>query len=46
MRYLRCDAEVLGLYTVDGRKVRRLQMFYFDPQQVSEFLNSQAPTND
>jgi ketosteroid isomerase-like protein len=41
-----CDSEVLGLYTVDGGKVRRLQMFYFDPQQVSEFLNAQAPTID
>jgi ketosteroid isomerase-like protein len=36
-----CDSEVLGLYTVEGGKVRRLQMFYFDPKQVSDFLNAQ-----
>jgi ketosteroid isomerase-like protein len=35
-----CDSEVLGRYTVEDGKVRRLQMFYFDPEQVSAFLNA------
>jgi ketosteroid isomerase-like protein len=33
-----CDTEVLALYRVEGDKVTRLQMFYFDPQSVSEFV--------
>ncbi|MGH9184830.1 MAG: nuclear transport factor 2 family protein [Acidimicrobiales bacterium] len=35
-----CDTEVLGLYRVDGGKVTRLQMFYFDPEHVASFLTA------
>jgi len=37
-----CDSEVIGLYTVEGDKVARLQMFYFDPEQVTDFLRGDA----
>jgi ketosteroid isomerase-like protein len=37
-----CDSEVLALYTVDEGKVVRLQMFYFEPEKISRFLNEQA----
>ena len=33
-----CDSEVLGLYRVENGKVTRLQMFYFDPEHVADFL--------
>lgn len=33
-----CDAEVLARYRVEGDRVTRLQMFYFDPQGASEFI--------
>ena len=37
-----CDSEVLGLYRVENGKVTRLQMFYFDPAQVADFLTGSA----
>jgi ketosteroid isomerase-like protein len=37
-----CDSEVLGLYRVENGKVTRLQMFYFDPEQVADFLTGSA----
>jgi ketosteroid isomerase-like protein len=37
-----CDSEVLGLYRVENGKVTRLQMFYFDPEQVADFLTRSA----
>ena len=37
-----CDSEVLGLYRVENGKVTRLQMFYFDPEQVADFLAGSA----
>jgi len=40
-----CDCEVLGLYRVVGGKVVRLQMFYFDPVQVTNFLSSATEAN-
>jgi ketosteroid isomerase-like protein len=41
-----CDSEVLALYTVADGKVRRLQMFYFDPQQVADILTTHSPGID
>jgi ketosteroid isomerase-like protein len=40
-----CDCEVLGLYRLLDGKVVRLQMFYFDPVLVAEFLGSAAGSN-
>lgn len=37
-----CETPVLGLYTVTDGKVRRLQMFYFDPAGTAEFLRGAA----
>ena len=37
-----CDSEVLAIYRVDSGKVTRLQMFYFEPEQVAEFLSAAA----
>ena len=34
----RVDTPVLGLYEVKGGKVRRGQMFYFNPSEVVHFL--------
>ena len=34
----RCDSPVLGLYRVQGGRLARAQMFYFDPAAVSRFL--------
>ena len=34
----RCDSEVLALYRVVDGKVARLQMFYFEPDKVADFL--------
>ncbi len=34
----RIDTPVLGLYEVKGGKVRRGQMFYFNPSEVVSFL--------
>jgi ketosteroid isomerase-like protein len=34
----RIDTPVLGLYRVRDRKFERLQMFYFDPEAVLQFL--------
>lgn len=33
-----CEMPVVGLYTVADGRVRRLQMFYFDPAGTAEFL--------
>jgi GNAT superfamily N-acetyltransferase/ketosteroid isomerase-like protein len=35
----RLDTEVLGLYEVSRGKIRRAQMFYFDPGRVVDFLS-------
>lgn len=35
-----CDSEVLGLYRIENGKVTRLQMFYFEPEAVTEFLTA------
>jgi ketosteroid isomerase-like protein len=37
-----CDNEVVGLYRVENGKVTRLQMFYFDPEHVADFLTRSA----
>jgi ketosteroid isomerase-like protein len=37
-----CDSEVIGLYTVEGDRVTRLQMFYFEPEKVADFLRQAA----
>lgn len=37
-----CDSEVLALYRVDSGKVTRLQMFYFEPEKVANFLTTAA----
>lgn len=37
-----CDTEVIGVYRVEGEKVTRLQMFYFDPDHVARFLTAAA----
>ena len=37
-----CDSEVLGIYRVENNKVTRLQMFYFDPDEVTDFLAAAA----
>jgi ketosteroid isomerase-like protein len=34
------DAEVVGCYHIDGGKLARAQMFYFDAAAVNEFLRS------
>jgi ketosteroid isomerase-like protein len=34
------DAEVVGCYHIDGGKLARAQMFYFDTAAVNEFLRS------
>jgi ketosteroid isomerase-like protein len=35
-----CDTEVLGLYRLEDGKVVRLQMYYFEPEQVRDFLSA------
>jgi ketosteroid isomerase-like protein len=35
-----CDTEVLAIYEVDDGKVTRLQMFYFEPEKVADFLRA------
>jgi uncharacterized protein len=37
-----CDSEVLAIYRVENGKVTRLQMFYFEPEKVAEFLHATA----
>jgi ketosteroid isomerase-like protein len=37
-----CDSEVLAVYRVENGKVTRLQMFYFEPEKVAEFLSAAA----
>lgn len=37
-----CDSEVLALYQVENGKVTRLQMFYFEPEKVADFLTGAA----
>jgi ketosteroid isomerase-like protein len=37
-----CDSEVLAIYRVENDKVTRLQMFYFDPEKVADFLKAAA----
>ncbi len=36
------DGEVVGLYTMLGERLRRAQMFYFDEEAVSRFLQNAA----
>lgn len=40
-----CDSEVLALYRVVDGKVARLQMFYFEPEKVADFLIEAAPNS-
>jgi ketosteroid isomerase-like protein len=35
---VRIDAEVIGRYELDGGRLKRAQMFYFDPVAAAEFL--------
>jgi ketosteroid isomerase-like protein len=35
-----CDSEVLAIYRVENGKVSRLQMFYFEPEKVADFLRA------
>jgi ketosteroid isomerase-like protein len=37
-----CDSEVLAIYRVEHGKVTRLQMFYFEPEKVADFLAEAA----
>jgi ketosteroid isomerase-like protein len=37
-----CDSEVLAIYNVEDGKVSRLQMFYFEPEKVADFLRAAA----
>jgi ketosteroid isomerase-like protein len=37
-----CDSEVLAIYRVENSKVTRLQMFYFEPEKVADFLEAAA----
>lgn len=39
----RCDVEVIGRYRIRDDRVVRLQMFYFDPDAVKEFLLGATP---
>lgn len=41
-----CEMPVIGLYTVADGKVRRLQMFYFDPAGTTEFLRRAAEAGE
>ena len=37
-----CDSEVLAIYRVENGKVTRLQMFYFEPEKIANFLTAAA----
>jgi ketosteroid isomerase-like protein len=37
-----CDSEVLAIYRVENGKVTRLQMFYFEPEKIADFLTAAA----
>jgi ketosteroid isomerase-like protein len=37
-----CDSEVLAIYRVENGKVSRLQMFYFEPEKIADFLTEAA----
>jgi ketosteroid isomerase-like protein len=39
------DGEVVGLYQLEGGRLRRAQMFYFDTDAVSRFLQTAVTQN-